>query len=119
MSPLVEPARWQPFGTGRIGAVLLSSGYSVDGQGQELLARGCHGFIQKPFEVEALSSKLRTLSQNQDHLENPSGGRRKWRHARSRHPDRKTRRWPGEVFYPRVTFDEKIGAMTEDVVWQA
>jgi len=35
--------------------VLLSSGYSIEVQAQELLARGCKGFIQKPFDVATLS----------------------------------------------------------------
>lgn len=41
--------------------VLLSSGYSIDGQAQEILARGCKGFIQKPFTAAALSEKLREI----------------------------------------------------------
>ncbi|MBN2467810.1 MAG: response regulator, partial [Deltaproteobacteria bacterium] len=39
--------------------VLLSSGYSVDGQASDILKRGCKGFIQKPFTVMQLSQKLR------------------------------------------------------------
>jgi len=39
--------------------VLLSSGYSIEGQAQELLAQGCSGFIQKPFDASTLSAKLR------------------------------------------------------------
>jgi PAS domain S-box-containing protein len=38
--------------------VLLSSGYSVDGQAIELLERGCDGFMQKPFTIEELSGKI-------------------------------------------------------------
>jgi CheY-like chemotaxis protein len=38
--------------------VLLSSGYSLDGQAQEILNRGCDGFIQKPFDLTALSGRL-------------------------------------------------------------
>jgi two-component system cell cycle sensor histidine kinase/response regulator CckA len=41
--------------------VLLSSGYSVDGQAIELLERGCDGFIQKPFTIEELSAKIRQI----------------------------------------------------------
>ncbi len=41
--------------------VLLSSGYSVDGQATEILERGCNGFIQKPFDLAALSAKLREI----------------------------------------------------------
>jgi two-component system cell cycle sensor histidine kinase/response regulator CckA len=38
--------------------VLLSSGYSMDGKAKDVLARGCDGFIQKPFSLNALSRKL-------------------------------------------------------------
>jgi two-component system cell cycle sensor histidine kinase/response regulator CckA len=39
--------------------VLLSSGYSLNGQAQEILDRGCRGFIQKPYTLEKLSKKVR------------------------------------------------------------
>jgi len=39
--------------------VLLSSGYSIDGKAREILARGCNGFIQKPFTMQQLSEKIR------------------------------------------------------------
>jgi two-component system cell cycle sensor histidine kinase/response regulator CckA len=38
--------------------VLLSSGYSIDGQATEILERGCNGFIQKPFRMNDLSEKI-------------------------------------------------------------
>jgi two-component system, cell cycle sensor histidine kinase and response regulator CckA len=41
--------------------VLLSSGYSIDGQAKEILGRGCDGFIQKPFGLEQLSRKIRKI----------------------------------------------------------
>ncbi len=41
--------------------VLLASGYSVDEQAREVLARGGSGFIQKPFSLEVLSRKLREV----------------------------------------------------------
>jgi DNA-binding NarL/FixJ family response regulator len=41
--------------------VLLSSGYSVNGQAQEILDRGCQGFLQKPFSLESLSRKIREV----------------------------------------------------------
>jgi len=41
--------------------VLLSSGYCLDGQASEILARGCDGFIQKPYQAAALSARLRAL----------------------------------------------------------
>ena len=41
--------------------VLLSSGYSIDGQASEILARGCNGFIQKPYNLQTLSQALRTV----------------------------------------------------------
>ena len=44
--------------------VLLSSGYSINGQAAEILERGCKGFIQKPFNMKALSQKLRKILDN-------------------------------------------------------
>lgn len=44
--------------------VLLSSGYSVDGQAKEILDRGCDDFIQKPFTMRELSGKLSKLLSN-------------------------------------------------------
>ncbi|HOI96469.1 MAG TPA: response regulator [Syntrophobacter fumaroxidans] len=41
--------------------VVLSSGYSLNGQAETILARGCNGFIQKPFNVTELSRKLREI----------------------------------------------------------
>jgi PAS domain S-box-containing protein len=38
--------------------VLLASGYSIDGQATEILNRGCNGFIQKPFTMRELSTKI-------------------------------------------------------------
>ncbi len=44
--------------------VLLSSGYSIDGQAREIIKRGCCGFIQKPFTMNDLSDKLQSLLSN-------------------------------------------------------
>jgi nitrogen-specific signal transduction histidine kinase len=41
--------------------VILSSGYSIDGQAREILNRGCDGFIQKPFDIQSLSVKIRSV----------------------------------------------------------
>jgi len=38
--------------------VLLSSGYSIEAQAQKMLARGCKGFLQKPFDAATLSAVL-------------------------------------------------------------
>jgi CheY-like chemotaxis protein len=38
--------------------VILSSGYSLEGQASEILKRGCNGFIQKPFRMKRLSKKI-------------------------------------------------------------
>ena len=38
--------------------VLLSSGYSIDGEAEEILERGCDGFLQKPFNMKELSQKI-------------------------------------------------------------
>jgi two-component system, cell cycle sensor histidine kinase and response regulator CckA len=39
--------------------VLLSSGYSINGEARHILDRGCNGFLQKPFHLEQLSRKVR------------------------------------------------------------
>ncbi|MGB5991269.1 MAG: PAS domain S-box protein [Desulfobacterales bacterium] len=44
--------------------VLLSSGYSIDGQASKILSRGCDGFIQKPFDIKSLSLELRKILDN-------------------------------------------------------
>ena len=41
--------------------VLLSSGYSMNGEASAILSRGANGFIQKPFGMKELTSKIRTL----------------------------------------------------------
>ncbi|MBA7551511.1 Sensor kinase CckA [subsurface metagenome] len=41
--------------------VLLSSGYSIEGRATEILEQGCNGFIQKPFNMEQLSQKIREI----------------------------------------------------------
>jgi PAS domain S-box-containing protein len=41
--------------------VILSSGYSMAGQAQEIMDRGCNGFLQKPFRMENLSRKIQEV----------------------------------------------------------
>lgn len=41
--------------------VILSSGYSIDGQAAEIMTRGCNGFIQKPFNILELDQKIREV----------------------------------------------------------
>ncbi|MGD8900669.1 MAG: PAS domain S-box protein [Desulfobacterales bacterium] len=41
--------------------VLLSSGFSINGQASEILNRGCNGFIQKPFNLQNLSQNIRAI----------------------------------------------------------
>lgn len=41
--------------------VLLCSGYSIDGQAREILDCGCDDFIQKPYNLDQLSQKVREL----------------------------------------------------------
>ena len=41
--------------------VLLSSGYSIDREAKEILARDCDGFIQKPCTIKELSEKIREI----------------------------------------------------------
>jgi len=41
--------------------VLLSSGYSLNGQATKIMERGCRGFIQKPFSIGDISHKIREV----------------------------------------------------------
>ncbi len=41
--------------------VLLASGYSLNGKASYILHLGCNGFIQKPFNIEELSRKIRDV----------------------------------------------------------
>lgn len=41
--------------------VLLSSGYSLNGKAKEILENGCKGFIQKPFNMNQLSQRIREI----------------------------------------------------------
>ena len=39
--------------------ILLSTGYSVFGETEEIMSKGCDGFIQNPFNLKRLSQKIR------------------------------------------------------------
>jgi two-component system, cell cycle sensor histidine kinase and response regulator CckA len=41
--------------------IILSSGYSLNGKAQAIMDRGCDGFLQKPFDMERLSGKIREI----------------------------------------------------------
>ena len=41
--------------------VILSSGYSIDGMAREIMERGIREFLQKPFRIEDLSRKVRSV----------------------------------------------------------
>jgi len=41
--------------------VLLSSGYGIEGQAQEIMDRGCNGFLQKPFRLANLTQKVKEM----------------------------------------------------------
>ena len=45
--------------------VLLASGYSINGQAQAILDRGCDAFIHKPFSLIELSQKIRAVVEKQ------------------------------------------------------
>jgi len=44
--------------------VLLSSGYSINGQAAEIIKKGCCGFIQKPFNIIKLSNIIDKIMKN-------------------------------------------------------
>lgn len=41
--------------------VILSSGYSMNHDADDIMKRGCNGFIQKPFDIQTLSEKIRAV----------------------------------------------------------
>jgi len=41
--------------------VLLCSGYSMEDNALNLMRQGCDGFIQKPFNLETFSRKIRDV----------------------------------------------------------
>jgi len=41
--------------------VILSSGYSLEGQANAIMRRGCNEFIPKPFTISELSQKVRKI----------------------------------------------------------
>jgi PAS domain S-box-containing protein len=45
--------------------VLLSSGYSLNGQASRIIKRGCVGFLQKPFTLRDIASQLRKIIDTQ------------------------------------------------------
>jgi len=44
--------------------IILSSGYSLNGQATRIMERGCQAFIQKPFSARELSQKIREVLDN-------------------------------------------------------
>ncbi len=50
--------------------ILLSSGYGLNEKARAVMAQGCDGFIQKPFNVSELSKKVREIL---DAAKSPSG----------------------------------------------
>jgi len=42
--------------------VLLSSGYSLNGEAQKILEEGCNGFIQKPYNITEMSLLIQNIS---------------------------------------------------------
>jgi len=41
--------------------VLLSSGYGLNGDSGDIAKSGCDGFIQKPFDLNTLSQKIKDI----------------------------------------------------------
>ena len=41
--------------------VILSSGYSIEGQAESILKKGCDGFIQKPYNLNQLAQKIKAI----------------------------------------------------------
>lgn len=48
--------------------VILSSGYSLDGQATQIMQKGCNGFLQKPFGLSELSQKIRKALDGEENI---------------------------------------------------
>ena len=48
--------------------VMLSSGHAINGKSNEIMQRGCNGFIQKPFNIFELSQKVREILDEEKYL---------------------------------------------------
>jgi two-component system cell cycle sensor histidine kinase/response regulator CckA len=44
--------------------IILSSGYSLNSQAQQIMNKGCQGFIKKPFNVAGIAGKVREVLEN-------------------------------------------------------
>ena len=49
------------FGVFSFSSVILSSGYSIEGQAESILKKGCDGFIQKPYNLNQLARKIKDI----------------------------------------------------------
>ena len=47
--------------------VILSSGYSINGQAKDIMAKGGNAFLQKPFNLSELSQKIHAVMHAGDH----------------------------------------------------
>jgi signal transduction histidine kinase/CheY-like chemotaxis protein len=50
--------------------VLLASGYSLEGKAEEIIERGCCGFIQKPFSITTLGETVSAILPSVNQLPN-------------------------------------------------
>jgi len=48
--------------------ILLSSGYSQNGDIGRLLKKGCCGFLQKPYNMDQISKKIHTILKQDEHI---------------------------------------------------
>jgi two-component system, cell cycle sensor histidine kinase and response regulator CckA len=51
--------------------VLLASGYAMDDKAERIMSQGCNGFMQKPFNLTELSTKVRVILERRPTKEQP------------------------------------------------
>jgi len=51
--------------------VLLASGYAMDDKAERIMSQGCNGFMQKPFNLVELSTKVRAILERRPTREQP------------------------------------------------
>lgn len=51
--------------------IIMATGYTTDGKESQLAARGCKGFLNKPYRLQALSQKIREVIDESVNIQPP------------------------------------------------
>ena len=51
--------------------IIMATGYTTDGKESQLAARGCKGFLNKPYRLQVLSQKVREVIDESVNIQPP------------------------------------------------